>query len=153
MARATTAIADVPTTVRATRLAPYGLLAAILAIAVNSLVRVAALRAGGVPVVVPLEWEPVIISSAVGAIGATLVYGVIAGISSRPNRTFIVVAAIVLLLSFAGPVNAHLSPPPGMGLADAPWTVFVTLGVMHVTGAVAIVAVLTRATDSAVGTG
>lgn len=153
MARPTIAISDVSSSVRATRLATYGLLAAILAIAVNGLVRAAALRVGGVPVVLPLEWEPVIISSVVGAIGATLVYGVIASISTRPNRTFMIVAAIVLLLSFAGPVNAYLSPPPGMGLANAPWTVFATLSVMHVTGALAIVAVLTRATDSPVEQG
>lgn len=145
MAHATTATTDEPATVGVRRLATYGLLAVLLASAVNGLVRVIALTAAGVPLVFPLAWGPVIASSVIGAIGATLVYGVIMRFSTRPNRTFTIIAAIVLLLSFAPTLNVYLSPPPE--LASTPWSVYATLGVMHVTAAAVIVGVLTRATN------
>lgn len=141
---ARTNAAESPTIVGANRLVTYGLLAVLLASVANGLVRTIALTVVDVPLVFPLWWEPVLAASAIGAAGATVVYGVITRVSKRPNRTFTVVAAFVFLVSFVGPVNALLSPPPE--LADAPWTVFATLAVMHVTAAVAIVGVLTRAT-------
>lgn len=144
MAQATTA--ELPTTVGVKRLTTYGLLALVLASIVNGLVRVIALTVVDIPLVFALWWEPVIAASAIGAIGATVVYGVITRVSNRPNRTFTIVAVIVLLLSFVGPMNVYLSPPPE--LAGAPWTVFATLAVMHVTSAATIVGVLTRATKS-----
>lgn len=143
MAQATTA--DVPTVVGVKRLATYGLLAVVLASVVNGLVRMIALTAVNIPLVFALWWEPVIAASVIGAVGATVVYGVIIRVSNRPNRTFTLVAVIVLLLSFVGPVSVFLSPPPE--LADSPWTVFATLAVMHVTAAATIVGVLTRATN------
>lgn len=146
MAHATTATTDEPTTIGAKRLATYGLLAVLLASAVNGLVRVIALTAAGVPLVFPLAWGPVIASSAIGAMSAALVYGVIMRASTRPNRTFTMIAAIVLMLSFAGPLNVYLSPPPE--LAGTPWSVYATLGVMHMTAAAIIVGVLTRAINS-----
>lgn len=145
MAHATTATTDEPATVGVKRLATYGLLAMLLASAVNGLVRVIALTTAGVPLVFPLAWGPVIASSAIGAIGATLVYGVIMRVSTRPNQTFTIVAAIVLLLSFAPTLNVYFSPPPE--LAGTPWSVYATLSVMHVTAAAVIVGVLTRATN------
>lgn len=145
MAHAINATTGKPMTVGAKRLATYGLLAVLLASSVNGLVRAIALTAAGVPVVFPLAWGPVIASSAIGAVGATLVYGVITRVSARPNRTFTIIAMIVLLLSFAGPVNVYLSPPPE--LAGTPWSVYATLAVMHVTAAAVIVSVLTRATN------
>lgn len=144
MAHANTAMTDESMTVGVKRLATYGLLAVLLASAVNGLVRVFALSAAGVPLLFPLEWGPVIASSAIAAIGATLVYGVITRVSTRPNRRFMMVAVVILLLSFAGPLNYQLSPPPGV--AEVPWAVTATLGVMHVASAAAIVGVLTGAT-------
>lgn len=145
MAHATPATTDEPPTVGVKRLATYGLLAVLLAIAVNGLVRVIALTAAGVQLVFPLAWGPVIASSAIGAIGASLVYSVILRVSTRPNRTFTYVAGIVLVLSFAPVLNVYLSPPPE--LAGTPWSVYATLGIMHVTAAAVIVGVLTRATS------
>ncbi|USZ73489.1 DUF6069 family protein [Natronosalvus halobius] len=131
-----------------TRIAVYGLLAIVLTSFVNGLIRILAVTVFDVPNVFALWWEPVLIASMAGAIGATLVYGVLTRLSSRPNRTFTLIAVIVLVLSFAGPVNAYLSPPPG--LADAPWSVFATLVVMHVAAAAIIIGVLTRTTNQEV---
>ncbi|WP_224269222.1 DUF6069 family protein [Haloprofundus salinisoli] len=86
----------------------------------------------------PLAVGPVVINSAVAALGATLVYGVVTRYAARPNRTFTVIAGAILILSFA----MFLAPD----LAGAPPRVFATLAVMHVTAAVTIVGVLTRAT-------
>lgn len=144
MSHATSATTDESTPVGVKRLATYGFLAALLISAVNGLVRVIALTAFEVPLVFPLEWGPVIALSAIGAIGATLVYGLIIRVSTRPNRTFTIVAVAVLLLSFVPTLNVYLSPPPE--LVGTPGSVYATLGVMHVTAAAVIVSVLTRVT-------
>ena len=131
--------------VSVSRITAYGLLAVVLAGLVNGVVRVLALTVFDVPNVFALWWEPVLIASAVGAIGATIVYVLLTRVSGRPNRAFTIVAVLVLVLSFAGPLSALLSPPPE--LADAPWTVFATLVAMHVAAAVTIISVLTRSTN------
>lgn len=127
-----------------TWIARSGILAVVLTGLLNGSVRLLAVRVFGVPNVFALWWEPVLIASAVGALGATIVYGILTRISSRPNRAFMLVAMGVLVLSFAGPVNAYLSPPPE--LAAAPWTVYATLIAMHVTAAAIITGLLTRTT-------
>ena len=111
----------------------------IAASTVNAVVRVAALTVFTIPatfIPLPLGWGPVIASSAIGAIGATIVYGVITRYSTQPNRTFTIVAAVVLVLSFGNLLTPALS--------GAPTVVYAILAVMHVTAAVAIVGVLTR---------
>lgn len=90
----------------------------------------------------PLAVGPVGINSALAAVGATLVYGVLARYAARPNRTFVVVAGVALLLSFA----MFLAPD----IAGAPLDVFVVLAVMHVATAIVIVGILTRARSSEV---
>lgn len=85
----------------------------------------------------PLAVGPVVVNSVVAALGATLVYGVVTRYSARPNRTFSIIAGVFLVLSFA----MFLAPD----LSGAPLTVFAILGVMHVTAAITIVGILTRA--------
>lgn len=87
----------------------------------------------------PLAMGPVVVNSAGATIGATLVYGGILRYSARPNRTFTIVAGVVLALSFA----MFLAPD----LASAPPRVLAILAVMHVTAAITIVGILTRATN------
>ncbi|MFB9808048.1 DUF6069 family protein [Haladaptatus pallidirubidus] len=87
----------------------------------------------------PLAVGPVVVNSAVAAIGATLVYGVVTRYAARPNRTFTIIAGAALVLSF----TTFLAPD----LSGAPPRVFAILAVMHVTAAVTIVAVLTQATN------
>lgn len=130
------------------RLAKFGLLALLAVSIVNVLVLFIGLSIVEFPAEFvggafgPLAVWPVIMNSAVAAIGATLVYGVVTRYAARPNRTFTIIAGVALVLSFA----MFLAPD----MAGAPPRVFTTLAVMHVTAAVTIVAVLTRATNQEV---
>ena len=136
---ATTTDTESPEHINANHPFRSGLLAVLAAATVNALVRVIALAVTDFPAEffpLPLGWVPVLVSSAVGAIGATLVYSVVARYAARPNRTFTIIAVIVLILSFG-----NLLTP---ALTGAPTAIFVVLGVMHVTATIAIVAVLTR---------
>ncbi len=125
------------------RLVKYGLYAVIAASLANVLVLFGGLATVELPSEFvggpfgPLAAGPVVVNSAVAAVGATLVYGVVARYSERPNRTFTVIAGAVLVLSFA----MFLAPD----LSGAPPRIFAILAVMHVTAAVTIVGVLTRA--------
>lgn len=144
---ASTADTNHSKTVRANRLASFGLLAAVTACAANGLLFVLARHVLGVPGGFPLSWGPVLASSAVPAVVATVVYGAISRVSRRPNRTFVAVATVVLALSFV----PLASPPPE--LAGAPPSVYVTLVVMHLAAAAAIVGVLTRVSGRGDSTG
>ncbi|WP_306060680.1 DUF6069 family protein [Natronococcus wangiae] len=144
----TTTKSETNGTVGAFRLIKYGLLTAIAASIVNVLVLFTGLTMVEFPSEFvggpfgPLAVGPVIGNSAVAAIGATFVYGVIARYSARPNRTFVIVAGAVLVLSFA----MFLAPD----VSGAPPRVFAVLVVMHATAAVTIVGVLTRVTNQEV---
>lgn len=132
----------------ASRLVKYGIGALIAASVANTLVLFVSLSLAEFPPAYvggpfgPLAVGPVVVNSAIAAIGATLVYGVIAGYASRPDRTFVAVAGLALVLSF----GMFLAPD----LAGAPPGVFAVLAVMHVVAAVVIVGVLTRAIGSEV---
>ena len=140
-----TTVETQPTRVGMNRLVKYGLLTVLVAVAATALVRVVSLAFVGNPadfVPLPLGWGSVIASSALGAVGATVVYGVLTRVSTRPNRTFTMVAAVVLALSFA----PLFTLPPAFADAIAP--VLPTLVVMHVVVAVVSVGVLTRASNA-----
>lgn len=129
--------------VAVTRLATYGVVAAIVASVVNVLVRVVALTLFDVPAgFEPLGWGPIINTTVIGVVGATVVYGLLTRTSTRPTRTFTIVAAVVLVVSFV-----PLLVPPSF-LAGAQWSVLATLAVMHVTTAAVVVGILPRATGS-----
>lgn len=81
----------------------------------------------------PITLAPVVVSSLVGAAGAAVVFVVVALLARRPIRTFRIVAAVVLVLSFATPLTI-----PG-----APLSMILTLELMHVVAAVVIVGMLT----------
>lgn len=133
-------------TVGLRRLVKYGLFAVLAASIVNVLVLVISLALFEFPSDFvggpfgPLAAGPVVVNSAVAAVGATLVYGMIIRYAARPNRTFVIIAVIALVLSFA----MFLAPD----IAGAPLRVFAVLTVMHVTAAVTIVGVLTRVVPS-----
>lgn len=88
----------------------------------------------------PLAIGPVVINSTVAAVGATLVYAMVARVVNRPNRVFTIVAGVVLLLSFA----MFLAPD----VADAPVRVFAVLGLMHISAAIVLVSILTHSPKS-----
>lgn len=136
---ATAADAEASTQVSITQLTKSGVLAILTASGVNVLVLELALAVLAVPPAftpLPLGWGPVVASSTVGAIGATVVYGIIARYSTRPNRTFTIIAAAVWVLSYA-----NLLTP---ALAGAPTVIYAILGLMHVTAAITIVGALRR---------
>lgn len=128
------------------RLAVYGSTALIAVCIVNVVVLSAGLALFEYPSEFvggpfgPLAVGPVLVNSVVAAVGATVVYGIVARFSTRPNRTFTRTAAAVLVLSF----GMFLTPD----LAGAPLSVYGTLAVMHVTAAVVIVGVLTHGFDT-----
>ena len=81
----------------------------------------------------PITLAPVVFSSLIGAAGAAMVFTAVALLSRRPIRTFRIVAAVVLVLSFATPLTI-----PG-----APLSMILTLELMHVVAAVTITGMLT----------
>ena len=126
-----------PSSVRvpAGRLLRRGLLAAVLAAVANALVLVIASSLFGGVVVPPgetLTLGPVVAASAIGAVGAAIVLGVIGRFSGRPIRVFCVTALVVLLLS--------LVPIPLQGIAGPSAG---ALALMHVLAAAIVVGVLT----------
>jgi hypothetical protein len=119
-------------------IARRGALAVVLSVAGNALLLAAILASNAVAPFMALAYGPVIVLSLLGALGATVVYAVLARRVSNPDHTFLRVAAVALLLSFVPNVALFLSDPA------------VTLGVllglasMHVVAAVASVGALTR---------
>ena len=110
-------------------------MAAVLAAVANALVLVGASFLFGTVVVPPdevLTLGPVVIASAIGAVGAAVVFGIIGRFSRRPVRVFRVIALVVLLLS--------LVPIPLQGVA---WPSAGALALMHVVAAAVVVGVLT----------
>ena len=81
----------------------------------------------------PLGLSAVLFASAMGAVGAAVVFALVGWFSRRPIRTFRLVAAMVLVLSFATPLTI-----PG-----APLSMVLTLELMHVVAAVFRVGLLT----------
>ena len=117
------------------RLLRRGIVAAVLAAVANALVLVGASFLFGAVVVPPdevLTLGPVVIASAIGAVGAAVVFGIIGRFSRRPVRVFRVTALVVLLLS--------LVPIPLQGVA---WPSAGALALMHVVAAAVVVGVLT----------
>jgi Family of unknown function (DUF6069) len=119
------------------RFAKYCLLAILISIIVNATLRVIAYQFIAIPADFwPLGWGAVITSTAITTIGATVVYWVSTRFSQRPNRTFVIIATLVLLLSFV----SFIAPPPV--LEKMPTSVSVILAGMHVSVAVICVSFL-----------
>ena len=121
------------------RLLWAGPLAAFAAAVANAVVYFVAYGLGAMPqdFVIegsgPITLAPVVVSSLIGAVGAVLVFVIVALLAQRPIRTFRIVAAVVLVLSFATPLTI-----PG-----APLSMVLALEFMHVVAAVVIVGILT----------
>lgn len=117
-----------------------GLLAAVLAVLANTLLRIGSVTlVPALAAVEPFGWGPIVASSVVAAIGATVVYWALARFTERPNRNFTAVAGAVLALSFV-PLVTAAPAVPRMTTAG-----LLALGAMHVVSAVVIVAALTGA--------
>ena len=113
------------------RLPGVALLAALAAALANALVYFAASGLGTISQSVllpspmglsPLTVGLVVITSVIGAIGASIVFAIIGLLARRPVRLFRIVAAVVLVLSFVMPATV-----PGVPVAMR-----LSLAVMHV---------------------
>lgn len=125
-----------PVTVGA--LARRGVVAVALAVAVNAVVVFAADAAGIAPGLEELSLESVVPLTVLGVLGATAVYGLLSRFAADPDRRFVQVAAVVLVLSVI-PDFTYVPGLPGATLAGA-----ATLAFMHVTTAVVAILALTR---------
>jgi hypothetical protein len=117
-------------------------LAVLLSVAPNVALVVVATELGVAPGFRPIAVPPVVFLSAVGALGAAAVYWLLGRVVADRERTFVRVAAAVLVLSFL-PDLALLSRDPA---ATVPGVAVLTA--MHVVVAAACVGVL-PGTDSA----
>lgn len=114
-----------------------GISAVVLSLLVNWLLLGVVLFTDLVSPFDPLNFIPVTLLTAAGAIGAVIVYALVDRRSSTPDRTFAVVAVVVLLLSFI-PDFALLALDD-----DATVGAVLVLMVMHVTVAVICIETLT----------
>jgi hypothetical protein len=114
-----------------------GAVATVLAVAVNVAIVLVADAVGIAPGFEHLSARRVALLSAAGAVGATTVYLVLARAVATPDRTFRLVAGIVLVLSFL-PDLALLSAEEA---ATVPGVLVLML--MHVVVAVLAVGLLT----------
>jgi hypothetical protein len=115
-----------------------GALALALSAVGNVLLLAAVLASNAVPPFMALSYAPVVVVSLLGALGATVVYALLARRVANPDRTFVRVAAVALLLSFVPNVALFLTDPAVTA------GVLLALASMHVVAAVASVGALTR---------
>ena len=117
------------------RLLWVGPLTAIIAAVATILVRMLAVVVFDIPSdFQPLTLGPVVVSSIVGALGATIVFAVVGRFARLPIRLFRIIAVVVLLLSFLNPILA---------LPEASLQTIFTLEFMHVVVAAVSVGLLT----------
>jgi Family of unknown function (DUF6069) len=122
------------------RLLWAGPLAAVAAAVAKAIVYFIASALGAMPQDVfvegsgPITLEPVVFASVIGAVGAVVVFVVVALLARRrPIQTFNIVAAVALVLSFYTPFT----------VPEAPVAMVATLLLIHVVAGVVIVGVLT----------
>jgi hypothetical protein len=122
-------------------------IAAVVAVVANLIVYAVAVALTNVSSFALLN--PVSISGAltVATIGATIVYALFGRFTNRPVTIFRVVSAVLALLSLASPLMVASGNLPPMPMATGPLVVtngeVITMLVMHIVAAVAIVGVLT----------
>jgi len=117
-------------------------LAAIAAAVANVLVYFVGVATGAISLSVlfpsaagesPLTVGMVVATSVVGAVGATVVFALVGRFSRHPIRTFRIVAAVVLALSFIPPLT----------IPAVPISMVLTMELMHLMTAFIIVGLLT----------
>ena len=91
-----------------------------------------------------LSPAPVIAWSVLGSIGAGITFMLVRKFSQNPNKTFIGISAVVLVLSFIPDIMIHgmVSGP----FAGATWRAVALLMAMHVAAAVILVTTLVKGT-------
>lgn len=115
-----------------------GAAAAVLAVAVNAVIVFAVTASGAVEPFAHLEPGRVAAFTLGGVVGATIVYAVIRRRRQRPDRDFLIVAAVALVLSWIPDVT-FIPTVPGATTGGV-----VVLIALHATTAVICYASLTR---------
>jgi len=120
-----------------------GLVAAIVSAIGNiALMLVTISSLGAAETFIPLTLPPIIIWSFIGAFGAIGVYSLIRKSSATPDRTFTIVAVVVLVLSFIPDiVLVNVSEGPFGGATTG---AIVVLMVMHVISFFVVVPMLRK---------
>ncbi|RZV11953.1 hypothetical protein BDK88_0842 [Natrinema hispanicum] len=118
-------------------LARAGVVALAVSLGINLLIVFVANAGGIAPALEALNYGPVTFFTTLGVVGATITYGILARFSASPDRLFLIVAAIVLVLSLVPDFTVIPNQPGGSLFTGA------ILGLMHVTTAVICVGVLT----------
>lgn len=116
-------------------LATRGLGASVIALAVNFALGWVALSQDLVESTEFFQYPAIAVWTLLGMAGATIIYGVLTRRSVAPDRTFVRVAVVVLLLSFL--------PDIGLAFADESVTTSEAIGLMILHVPPAIVAVMT----------
>jgi hypothetical protein len=121
-----------------------GLLAMLLAAALNTLIRLASLALFAIPAdfFALTTAAPVLILTVLGTLGATFVFARLSRRGANPIKTFQIVALVVLLLSFIPNVFQLLDPNAGAAAA-------LTLMSMHVVTVGIVVGLFSRLGTSA----
>ena len=130
-------MAPEPPVVDGRSLAVRGASAVLASVAVNVALLWIVLESDAVASFMALQYSPVVLLSAVGAAGATVAYGIVARRRPDPDRTFVRIAGVVLLLSFV--------PDLGILVFDDAATpgIVAVLAAMHVVVAIVSVVALT----------
>lgn len=122
-----------------------GGIALVLSVLINELLRLGAVAVLGIdPGFLPLTAiGTVIMFTAIGVIGATLVYWLLTRFSKNPDRLFITIAVVLLVLSFIPNILTGMSPQsaPFPGVT---WPAIGTLMLMHLPPALLSIYFLTR---------
>ena len=113
-----------------------GGIALVASLGINWVIVFVATAGGIAPQLEALNYGPVTFFTTLGVVGATVTYGLFARFSASPDRLFLIVAAIVLVLSLVPDFTVIPTQPGGSLFAGA------ILGLMHVTTAVVCVGVL-----------
>lgn len=115
-----------------------GAQAIVIAVIANTFLLSAVLLAGVVDPFEPLEYPSVVVLTALGVLGATIVYWLLVQWKPDPDQYFVWVAVVVLLVSFIPDIGLLLRDPGATILGVA------VLMAMHTIAAAVSIAVLTE---------
>jgi len=126
------------------RIAWVGALAIVAAVVANLLTRAVVLAVMDLPTGFdPLEVGPIAILTAIGVLGAVIVFAIVTRVARRPIRTFSIVGMAALVISCIPNVLLALDPtaaPMPGGTTSA----FLVLILFHVVAAFVAILILTR---------
>ena len=115
-----------------------GIAAVVVSAVANAVLLAAVLESGAVQPFSELAYPRVVVLSALGAAAATIVYWFIAQRRANPDRLFVLVALVALVLSFVPDIGLLATRP------DATVPGVVVLMAMHVVVAAVCIALLTE---------